>query len=65
MCIYDRESESLEPVAFKILHREEANKVFWKYLHAIARVILTTDIVVNLAALSTLLAPTSSMSMSD
>jgi hypothetical protein len=26
-CIYDRESRSLKPVAFDILHRERANKV--------------------------------------
>jgi hypothetical protein len=39
-CIYDRESRSPESVAFEILHREKANKVFVKRLHANARVLL-------------------------
>jgi hypothetical protein len=40
MCIYERESRFLEPLAFEILHRERANKVFEKRIHATARVLL-------------------------
>jgi hypothetical protein len=39
MCICDRESRSLEPVAYKILHRERANKVLGS-VHMTARVVL-------------------------
>jgi hypothetical protein len=57
------ESKSPEPIAFEILHRERANKVFGKRLHATARVLLVDP---TTSTLSTLLfLPMSSNSMSD
>jgi hypothetical protein len=45
MCIYDRESKSLKPVGFEILHRERANKVFEKRPHATAHDLLIDPVV--------------------
>jgi hypothetical protein len=53
-CIYDREKRSLKSVAFEILHRERANKVFGKRSHATARNLIVDPIA---STSSTLLLP--------
>lgn len=49
-CISNRESRSLKPITFEILHLDKANKIFRKHLYATARILLHDFANVVLAA---------------